>query len=80
MKGDIVVSDAFQMNAMFAGNVTVVAGGHLILNGTATKNVTCKTWGKLEVNGMVIGDLLDAGGEIALRGMVKGSRQQVKDH
>lgn len=74
IEGDVQVTDALQMNGMFTGNVEVLAGGHLILNGTACKSVTSKLGSILEINGTVAGDVVDEGGKIFIRGVVLGSR------
>lgn len=77
--GDIQIAEPIEMHGMFTGNVTVVPGGFLKLHGMACKSVTCKGGGKLVVHGTISGDLIDAGGDIEVRGMVRGQRFRAID-
>ncbi len=72
IEGDIEIDSDLKMHGMFTGNVTVKRGGHLILHGLAAQDLITEPDSKVEIKGMVKGNVINKGGQFSVSGMVSG--------
>lgn len=72
IEGDIDIASGLKMHGMFTGNVTVKRGGHLILHGLAAQDLIIEPDSKVEIMGMVKGNVINKGGQFSVSGMVSG--------
>jgi cytoskeletal protein CcmA (bactofilin family) len=71
-EGDLVVQhEQVCIYGMIAGNLNLLAGADVVLNGMVCGNVRIDG-GKLVLNGMVDGDVINCGGEIDFHGRING--------
>ena len=69
---DTEITEQITMLGSYLGEVTVKENGFLLLHGIAHKNITVEPEGKLEVAGLVEGDVFNLGGDICIKGIVVG--------
>ena len=72
IEGDVEITSMLKMHGMFTGNVTVKGSGYLVLHGTATKSIFVETGAKVEIPGMVTGDVINNGGKLSISGSISG--------
>ncbi|MFT3777792.1 MAG: hypothetical protein QM772_05855 [Ottowia sp.] len=72
VRGDVKIDEPVEMHGLYVGNVTVKAGGLLVLRGMVNGNLTVCRGAAARVAGMVRGDLIDEGGQVEVSGMVSG--------
>jgi cytoskeletal protein CcmA (bactofilin family) len=70
--GDVELSDALELLGMITGHVVVASGGHLVLRGTCCAGMRIEPGGVVQLDGTVDGDVLNAGGELEVRGAING--------
>ena len=71
--GDERVDDILIVRGTVTGNLRVVLHGVLRVLGTVNGTITLEPGGKARVDGTLNGDALNAGGELAVFGMVSGN-------
>ncbi len=72
IEGDIEIDSDLEMHGIFTGNVTVKRGGHLVLHGLAAQDLIIEPNSKVEIIGVVKGNVIDKGGQFTVSGMVSG--------
>ena len=70
---DLRVHDDLDVKGQLQGQITVQAGGHLVLSGMARGDVCVCTGGRAEVTGVMHGNVrVQAGAHVSISGMVHG--------
>ncbi|WP_131807568.1 hypothetical protein [Mycolicibacterium wolinskyi] len=74
IRGDVYVRDGgdLTLRGMILGTLTVGAGGYAHVHGTVEQLVV-RDAGRVELDGTCTGDARNLGGELIIRGTVKGS-------
>jgi cytoskeletal protein CcmA (bactofilin family) len=73
IEGDLEVEDDLSLPGMVTGNVTVLDGGTLELNGTCGKNLILEDGATAFLNGTVNGSVYNRGGKLEVCGIIYGS-------
>ncbi|GAM60821.1 hypothetical protein JCM19232_3763 [Vibrio ishigakensis] len=63
--GDLIVSDRYELLGMCTGNVLVQRNSVLYLYGIVSKSITLEPGSKVFIQGIVGGDIINNGGDIA---------------
>ena len=58
--GGVRIDDACRIDGMVAGDITVGAGGFLILKGMCKGNVIVEPGGKTQIDGILAGKIINA--------------------
>jgi cytoskeletal protein CcmA (bactofilin family) len=73
INGDFTVSDAVIVSGTVTGNIAVINGGSLTLAGRCDGDLTVETGALSSVQGFVVGNIVNCGGQISVNGIVSGS-------
>jgi cytoskeletal protein CcmA (bactofilin family) len=73
IEGDIQLDQELTLSGMVTGNIIVVDGGLLNLNGTCCKDLTLQEGAKVYLRGTVGGSVFNRGGYVEIYGTVAGS-------
>ena len=76
--GDLQVSDSYVLQGMVTGNVFVLSGGHLTLQGMCGRDLVVNEGGVALVEGTVLGNVRNQGGTLQVSGVVSG--QLISSH
>jgi len=71
--GNLEIDHKFILNGMVTGNISVVNGGVLTLNGMCCQNLIVEKGAKVYLYGTVTGNVLNRGGELRVHGTVGGN-------
>lgn len=72
LDGNVVVRDAFQLNGMVTGTISVAPTGRLWLNGMCCGNLIVEAGAEVELHGTCVGEVLNRGGLLSVYGKVRG--------
>jgi len=72
LDGNVAVRDAFQLNGMVTGSISVAPAGRLWLNGMCCGNLVVEAGAEVELRGACHGDILNKGGLLSVYGTVQG--------
>ena len=73
IEGDVQLAQELTLSGMVTGNITVVDGGLLNLNGTCCKDLPLLEGAKVYLRGTVGGSVFNRGGYLEIYGTVAGS-------
>jgi cytoskeletal protein CcmA (bactofilin family) len=69
---DLTVDAPFRLKGMVEGHTEVTKNGVLVLEGMCCAGLTLEPGSEVQLRGMVIGDVINRGGELAVYGMING--------
>lgn len=73
IQGNLEIDDNFTLLGMVKGNITVLDGGTLELNGTCERNLILEGGATVFLNGTVSGNVYNRGGRLEVYGIIHGS-------
>jgi cytoskeletal protein CcmA (bactofilin family) len=71
-EGPLEVANELALYGMITGDVTVLAGGYLHLNGTCCANLRVEPGATVALDGTVAGNVSNDGGTLHVRGRISG--------
>lgn len=72
IRGNLEIDDDFTLLGMVTGNITVLDGGTLELNGTCHRDLIVEKGATVSLNGTVKGNVHNRGGRLEVYGIIDG--------
>ncbi|WP_175127815.1 hypothetical protein [Achromobacter piechaudii] len=77
INNDIVLTDRLDLYGQAAGNISVLQGGELRLYGQCSRDITVTAGGIAIIYGMVVGSVVNDGGNVEVLGAIIGSLRTI---